>query len=166
MILKDRADLMTPFHPQWREFLEALDEQLDRRTDVETGQETWQCPSDPECPLATSILERMAGVDVAESLDYLRFHGGPCDCTILMNVGPSVEAAEAGDDRPVLDCQHRDIGDPTEHPLTIVLKRSDVDRLRRIAKRLEQGMTVEMAAACVIRRWLPECQLGDEPEAY
>lgn len=163
MDLHDRDDLMTPFHARWEEFLERLDEKLDRCVNLETGEDSWSCASDPDCPLATSILAVMGGIDVENSLDYLAYHGASCDCTILMNVENSVEAQQEVDDTAFLEHQQREMGDPADQPLTIALRRSEIDRLQRLAERLGQGMTVEMAAEFVIRRWLPECKLADEP---
>jgi hypothetical protein len=101
MNLQDRSDLMTPFHPRWEEFMERMDEWIDRRINVETGEETWDCSSHPGCPLAITVLDAMSltsSIDIDASLAYLAFHGGCCDCTIMLNVEASVEARQEVDD--------------------------------------------------------------------
>jgi hypothetical protein len=165
MNLQDRTDLMTPFHPRWEEFMARMNERLDCRINVETGEETWDCRSDPACPLATSILDAMSvtsSIDMEASLQNLAFHGGSCDCTIMMNVEASVQAQHEVDDVAFEDYQRREAEDTADQRLVITLRRSEVERLERLGKRLEEDGTAEMAAAFIIMRYLPECRLADE----
>jgi hypothetical protein len=165
MNLQDRGDLMSPFHPRWQEFMERMDEGLERRIDVGTGEETWNCRSDPDCPLATGILDTMSvtsGIDVEASLEYLAFHGGCCDCTIMLNVEASVDAQHEVDDGAFEAYQRREVEDPADQSLLITLRQSEVERLTRLGKRIAQDGTAEMAAEFIIRRFLPECKLADD----
>ncbi len=71
------ADLMTPDHPRWGQFIDQLarSTRCDRTTDH-----------------ARRVLESM-GVDVTASLIALRELGGYCDCSILFDL---VELEGAG----------------------------------------------------------------------
>jgi len=71
---------MSPAHPQWSEFLNAL-----------AGPEFcnfhnngWNCHGDHR--YAKQLLERF-DVDVEGSLAYFEENGGYCDCEIVFNVG-------------------------------------------------------------------------------
>ena len=71
---------MTPGHPRWPEFCIRM-----QRLDPHAG-----------CKLTTDfaveVLKTM-GVDIAGSLQYFRWHGGECDCEIILNIIlPSIEA--------------------------------------------------------------------------
>jgi hypothetical protein len=80
--------LMTPRHHRWPEFYGRLAERVDRMG----------CAAEGPGALdgARSILTDM-GCDVSRSLDFLRGHGGLCDCEVLMNVEALVEMEEDGD---------------------------------------------------------------------
>jgi hypothetical protein len=76
---------MSPDHPQWSEFLNALagPEFCDFQ------QNGWNCLGTHRA--AKRLLERF-DVDVQGSLAYFEEHGGFCDCEILFNLGmPTLE---------------------------------------------------------------------------
>jgi hypothetical protein len=100
MHLQDRTDLMTPLHPRWAEFTERLHGALTPWLHTDTGHESWNCTTDFDRPLATELLTRMAGIDVAASLEYLAFHAGACDCTIILKVEAAVAQQQEVDDAP------------------------------------------------------------------
>jgi len=66
-----RAPLMTPAHPRWPEFLEAL-------------ARAQRCHRTTEH--ARAALESMEDIDVDRSLFALRELGGHCDCAILFDL--------------------------------------------------------------------------------
>jgi hypothetical protein len=65
------ARVMTPEHPRWVEFLDAL-------------ASAKRCHQTTEH--ARAVLESMPGIDVGRSLFALRELGGHCDCAILFDL--------------------------------------------------------------------------------
>jgi len=80
------SNMMTPEHPQWREFCERLGgpDGCNFRED-ESGETIWNCNNATARPFATAILKDMKA-DVSASLAYFSQYGGHCDCEILFNV--------------------------------------------------------------------------------
>jgi hypothetical protein len=78
--------VLTPESPEWEEFASALDASLGR----------WGCDGDgtgefdPGCVhrRAKAVMTAMGGIDIEETLEYFKDHGGYCDCEILLNVDP------------------------------------------------------------------------------
>ena len=88
-------ELMTPDHPRWNEFVEALEgpgycnfheEELGNPNSIK-----WHCEGGMNKPYAKAILEKMSGFDVEASLRFFEENGGHCDCEILFNVERSTE---------------------------------------------------------------------------
>jgi len=77
-------DVMTPEHPQWDEFTEALGKALGGlpgRCDGDRGE------AGPNAHRhAKQILTKMRCIDIEQSLDFFEDNGGYCDCEILFNV--------------------------------------------------------------------------------
>ena len=72
--------LMTPEHPKWKQFTEQLSAYM-----KENGCDSQTLRG------AEHVLSKDKwgdGLNVEESLEYFREHGGFCDCEILMNVDP------------------------------------------------------------------------------
>jgi len=93
------AELMTPKHPKWDEFIERLAgiEGCDFSED-ENGDPRWYCSGGKDKPEATKILRKMNAkiddewmINVEGSLEYFDEHGGHCDCEIIWNVKPDPE---------------------------------------------------------------------------
>lgn len=78
------AEIMTPKHPQWEEFLDRLEGPEGCNLKEGDNGIEWTCEHDHA--LATAILKTMPGVDVAGSIAYFEENGGMCDCEILFNV--------------------------------------------------------------------------------
>jgi hypothetical protein len=92
-ISKD-ADLMTPEHPNWHDFLDRLEGpdgcNFHNRTPGNPDTLTWTCDSgDTSCPIARRLLADMGFTDAAIDCSIMFFHseGGFCDCEIVLNVG-------------------------------------------------------------------------------
>jgi hypothetical protein len=97
------AGVMTPDHPQWRDFVALLEgpEGCDFRDIPPTspggeGSFIWRCGGGRDKSKAIDILmKHFPGVSVDQSLSYFDAHGGHCDCEILFNVEPVDAAALA-----------------------------------------------------------------------
>jgi hypothetical protein len=63
--------VMTPDHPQWGEFVDALAQSARCHQTTEHAQ---------------AVLESMRDIDVGRSLMALRELGGTCDCAILFDL--------------------------------------------------------------------------------
>jgi len=70
------TEIMTPSSRRWGEFINALD----------CAVQINGCHGGESLRLAKAIMGGMGGVNVAQSIEYFRDHGGFCDCEILMNV--------------------------------------------------------------------------------
>ena len=73
-------DLMTSEHPDWRKFIDRLEEELSGPGD------SLNCPHDESFPVARKVLEAMGNFDIKESFSYFQENGGHCDCEIVFNV--------------------------------------------------------------------------------
>ena len=83
-------NIMYPKHERWEEFVNRLEgsEGCDFWED-EHGKISWTCKGGNDHTFAKKILVAMGeDIDVEESLQYFRDHGGHCDCEILFNVNP------------------------------------------------------------------------------
>ncbi len=67
-----RTEVMTPLHPRWNTFIEALSHSLICARTTEN---------------ARRLLMEIDDVDIDQSLDALRRLGGRCDCEIVFDVG-------------------------------------------------------------------------------
>lgn len=78
----DDIELMTPDHPRWDEFANALAEAINAQ----------EAPGVSDCKHDFSstqrILADMGGFDVEETLAFFEENGGYCDCEVLINVDP------------------------------------------------------------------------------
>lgn len=73
----ETTEILTPDHPKWETFAEALAKALD-----EHG-----CDGQ-SLRLAVPIMSKMDNIDVPATVEYFENHGGYCDCEIFLNVGP------------------------------------------------------------------------------
>ena len=67
-----RTNVMTPDHPRWNEFFDALSRAV---------------ICDGSTRNARHLLESMGGFDVGASLEALRHLNGRCDCEIVFQIG-------------------------------------------------------------------------------
>jgi Protein of unknown function (DUF2695) len=84
--------LMTPIHPRWDEFMDALEGPAGCNfRETIPPDSTWDCDNTPHRPIARRILRRMGGntEEIDQSLGYFNAFGGHCDCEIAFNVEDS-----------------------------------------------------------------------------
>lgn len=82
------ASMLTPEHPRWDEFIEALSDDnvvfdLHNHLTPQAHHDWNYCKSDLRH--AEEIMHRMGGIDVAGSLAFFRQHGAYCDCEIMLD---------------------------------------------------------------------------------
>lgn len=75
------TEVLTPTHKSWPTFRKKLNDAVTIYAD---GKLKNQCKGD--LALATKILESMNGIDIDETLIFLKEYGGHCDCKVIMNV--------------------------------------------------------------------------------
>lgn len=85
--MNDSLTIMTYTHPQWVEFIDRLagPEGINFQEDPQ-GKAHWKCRGGRDQGAAFEILNRMGGINVSASLEWMRERGGYCDCEILWNV--------------------------------------------------------------------------------
>ena len=81
-------EVMTPDHPRWDEFADALYELMHLKGKKNFSLRCYGDRGEKVHYFAKRVMARMGAVDIPASLEYFKQHGGYCDCEILMNVDP------------------------------------------------------------------------------
>jgi hypothetical protein len=95
-----KKEIITTKHPRWEEFVERLTGLEGCDFDEFDG---WYCYNNPENPndkinhvFTRKILSKMFGtnedgcanIDLDGTIEWLKKHGGNCDCAVIFNVAP------------------------------------------------------------------------------
>lgn len=87
-------DIMRPGHPRWEDFIVRLHGPEGCNFTGEGASMSFTCDGST-LSKSEAILTDMGDIDVDESLDYFRDHGGHCDCEVIFNVLGNAPESEA-----------------------------------------------------------------------
>jgi hypothetical protein len=99
------ADVMTPHHPDWEEFVTRVTdalagpgaESLDDEARIWAAMRGCNSQHAGKEPFESSrAVLALMDLDIAGSIEFFREHGGGCDSEIMLNVESRVAAEEDG----------------------------------------------------------------------